>query len=288
MAQGDGNRCIRNAPYRITFPIVNTSGVLQSGASGLDSEESQDGATFTDCDNEATEIGSAGIYTLDLTATEMTGDELAAYTISSGNPTVWHTITPEPALDSGVAQGGAAGSITLRASASGTADYYNGAEIEIVRGTGAGQLRTITDYSAAQVATVDRNWATNPDSTSVYIIHPKVGLTLGTDIVAHANLKQIADNATAATNMETLYQGGLIATSVNDASPTTTSWIGAAGLSATDDFYNGALVVFTSGTLLGLARKITDYVGSTLTITTSAFPSAPGNGDEFVIISRIE
>jgi hypothetical protein len=33
-----------------------------------------DGAGFADCTNEAAEIGSSGMYTLDLTAAEMNGD----------------------------------------------------------------------------------------------------------------------------------------------------------------------------------------------------------------------
>lgn len=289
MAQGDGNRCVRNAAYRVQFGVVDTSGVLQTSVAGLDSEGSVNGATPSNLSGEATELGTSGVHYLDISATEMTGAEITVLTKSTLYPTVFHDIRPEPALDSGVAQTGGSSSITLRAAASGTADLYNGADIEIVRGTGVGQVRTITDYSNAQVATVDRAWITQPDSTSVYIVHPDSGKVLGTDIVTHSNLQQIVDNATAATNMETLYQGGWIPTSVNDATPTTTSWVCAAGLSASDDFYNKSLVLFTSGTLKGLERKVLDYTGSSLTIEVSeAFPVAPSNSDEFVIIARIE
>lgn len=76
--------------------------------------------------------------------------------------------------------------------------------------------------------------------------------------------------------------------SVNDAAATTTAFIGSAGLSATNDFYNGSVLVFTSGTLAGLARKITDYVGATKTITVAdAWPSAPANGSTFLILGRM-
>jgi len=49
---------------------------------------------------------------------------------------------------------------------------------------------------------------------------------------------------------------------------------GSAG-SATDDQYNGRLLVFTNGTLKGVVTDITDYVGSTTTATITAIPTAP-------------
>lgn len=69
------------------------------------------------------------------------------------------------------ATAGAAGSITLDAGASAVDDFYNGAMITLVGGTGALQARPITDYNGTtKVATVAPNWATNPDNTSVFII----------------------------------------------------------------------------------------------------------------------
>lgn len=69
------------------------------------------------------------------------------------------------------AQAGAASTITLDAAASAVDSFYNGAEIKIDTGTGAGQTRTILSYvGSTKVATVDRAWITNPDSTSVFTI----------------------------------------------------------------------------------------------------------------------
>jgi hypothetical protein len=68
----------KNAAYRVTFDLRLTTGALNIGATGLDSEISKDGGTFTDCTNEATQIAtSSGIYYLDLTATEMNADTVA-------------------------------------------------------------------------------------------------------------------------------------------------------------------------------------------------------------------
>lgn len=77
--------------------------------------------------------------------------------------------------------------------------------------------------------------------------------------------------------------------SVDDASATTTSFIGAAGLSSTDDAYNDLFLVPTDGALAGIGRKIDDYVGSTRTFTLAeAFPSAPADGTPFEIVGRSE
>lgn len=67
----------KNVAYRVTFPIYEKSGLLVTGAAGLDSEVSKDGGSYTDCTNEATEIGSSGTYYLDLTSTEMNADTVA-------------------------------------------------------------------------------------------------------------------------------------------------------------------------------------------------------------------
>lgn len=66
----------KNVATIITFPIMKNDGTLITGAAGLDSEEDAwtDGAApdgFTDCTNEATEIGSTGQYYLSLTQAEM-------------------------------------------------------------------------------------------------------------------------------------------------------------------------------------------------------------------------
>jgi hypothetical protein len=69
----------KNVSTYITFPIVDADGDFVTGAAGLDSEidtfadaTAPDG--FTDCTNEASEIGSTGIYKLQLTQAEMNFD----------------------------------------------------------------------------------------------------------------------------------------------------------------------------------------------------------------------
>lgn len=74
----------KNTAFDLYFEIRNAStGAVISGAAGLDSERSIDGAAFSDCTNEATEIGSTGIYKLALTSGEMNGDVIIVQTKSS-------------------------------------------------------------------------------------------------------------------------------------------------------------------------------------------------------------
>ncbi|MFA5186412.1 MAG: hypothetical protein WC551_08055 [Patescibacteria group bacterium] len=67
----------KNTAAKVVFPIYDADGDLVSGAADLDSEYSLNGGAFADCTNEATEIGSSGIYYLDLTADETNGDQVA-------------------------------------------------------------------------------------------------------------------------------------------------------------------------------------------------------------------
>lgn len=87
----------KNAAFTVVFPIYDADGDLVTGATGLDSEVSKDGGTFTDVTpDEASEIAtSSGIYELDLTSTEMNADVVAVRTLSNGKPAVnvMYTVT---------------------------------------------------------------------------------------------------------------------------------------------------------------------------------------------------
>ncbi len=88
----------------------------------------------------------------------------------------------------GTASAGAASTITL-AGASAVDQFYKGATLLIVSGTGAGQTNRITGYvGATKVATVAEVWGTNPDNTSVYVVlaGPR-GLSLAADLAAVAS-----------------------------------------------------------------------------------------------------
>ena len=60
--------------------------------------------------------------------------------------------------------------------------------------------------------------------------------------------------------------------------------VDSASASATDDQYNGRLLVFIDGTLKGVVTDITDYVGSTTTATITAIPVAPTSSHNAILI----
>lgn len=82
----------KNLAYRVAFPGLKNDGTLITSGTGMDSEVSKDGGTFTDCDNEASEIATtSGVYTLDLTSTEMNADMViikTTWTNTDALPTV--------------------------------------------------------------------------------------------------------------------------------------------------------------------------------------------------------
>lgn len=104
------------------------------------------------------------------------------------------------------------------------------------------------------------------------------GQALGTAIRAVINAE--VDTALSDINLDEIFR---LSGNVNDGAATAGSFIGDAGLSALDDFYNGLVLVFTSGALRGVGRVIEDYVGATKTLSfANDFPAAPANGVTFV------
>ena len=55
---------------------------------------------------------------------------------------------------------------------------------------------------------------------------------------------------------------------------------------STDGQFIDAFLLFVTGVNSGAVEKITGYDGTNKTLTTGAFPSAPADGDEFVIVNR--
>lgn len=80
MSFAGGQPVEKNKEFLLIFPIYDNTGELVSAAAGLDSEVSKDGAGFSDCTNEASEIGTSGIYSLTLTAAEMNANVVAVIT----------------------------------------------------------------------------------------------------------------------------------------------------------------------------------------------------------------
>lgn len=159
------------------------------------------------------------------------------------------------------AQTGAAGTITLDASASSVNDYYNDSLVAILTGTGADQVRRISDYvGSTKVASVSPNWNTNPDSTSVFAV--------------------LAAGQASVTSTEILTSG----TAQAGASGTITL---AAGASATSSLFVGLPIRITGGTGSGQARVITAYNGSTKVATVDwSWTTTPDNTSTYEIVGQ--
>ena len=81
--------------------------------------------------------------------------------------------------DTGTAQAGSTSqTIVLKTGANTNDDYYNSMTVYISDGPGAGEMKTITDYTGStRTATVDSAWTVTPTSTSVYEVMPAVTVT---------------------------------------------------------------------------------------------------------------
>jgi hypothetical protein len=70
------------------FPMFSGAGDLVTGES-ITPQRSIDGATFAACANAATEIGTTGVYKIDLAATDLNGDVITfKFTSTNAKPTV--------------------------------------------------------------------------------------------------------------------------------------------------------------------------------------------------------
>ena len=86
--------------------------------------------------------------------------------------------------------GTATHTLTLKSNASGTDDVYNGSVIRITGGLGIGQVREIVDYvGTTREATVNNAFTVTPNTTSDYVVTPKVTVTGdGSGATAYSNV----------------------------------------------------------------------------------------------------
>jgi hypothetical protein len=98
------------------------------------------------------------------------------------------------------AQTGNSTTITLVSSDSGTASNTEGRWIFLTGGTGADQIRQVTDYNATtKVATVDSAWSTTPTSSTTYLVVDNVYP------LDEVNISEIESSATKSTGRPTCF-----------------------------------------------------------------------------------
>ena len=115
------------------------------------------------------------------------------------------------------------------------------------------------------------------------------GASISADLVTIDNfVDDLESRLTAALATKLAAHAAGVLVMVVDAGSTTTEvvfkTVEGAAASATNDFYNGRVIVFTSGALAGQATSISDYVGATKTATVVALTGAPAENVTSVIV----
>lgn len=149
-------------------------------------------------------------------------------------------------IRSGTAQAGAAGTITLDASASATTDFYVGLWVYLTGATGAGQARVCTAYNGTtKVATIAPNWATNPDATSTFALMTAAQIT-----GVQGNITGSVASVTGAVGSVTGAVGSVAANGITEAS------LAADARTRIQTECEEALAVFNLDHLVGTATAI--------------------------------
>lgn len=136
--------------------------------------------------------------------------------------------------------------------------------------TNADYLQIFPESSTANVQVIGvpgAVWTTAALTTSGYV---------QADVLAISGSTDAADNLEA--SAETIVVAAAAAGTLSTTQMTTTL------TEATDDHYNGRIIIWTSGDLQNQATNITDYTGATKMLTFTAVTEAPGAGDTFVIV----
>lgn len=162
---------------------------------------------------------------------------------------------------------------------SGTSNWTNAQRDSVLAGiTDAGKIKTRLDSLANALADVNMrakiSWTWIGAAVAHYIVDTMAGSQFGTMGVRI----RLAGDSTLYVQLADM---GITIDTVNDASATTTQFIGKRTWGGTDGARDKA-VVFMTGTLAQITRRCTAYNVSTKTYTIDAAPSAPANGVIFI------
>ena len=151
--------------------------------------------------------------------------------------------------------------------------YWNGALLVFRSGTNAGRTAIITDFDAATNTLTFAPAVPDAVTTEGYVLVPGFG---------HADITAISRNAVAAAKLA--LSAGTIVTGAAEAGTLSTTQMTSDLTEATDNHYNGRIIIWTSGVLKDQATNITAYSGATGLLTFTAVTEAPTAADSFVIV----
>lgn len=169
-------------------------------------------------------------------------------------------------------------------------DWADGGRLDLILDARASQasVNTIDDFLDTEIATILAAVDTEI-ATILSTLGTPAAASIAADLVVIDDFVDALEGrltAALATKLAA-HAAAVLVFVVNAGSSTTTVVLktveGAAG-SAVDDFYNGAVIVFTSGALSGQRTGITDYVGATKTATVVALTGTPAEDVTGVIV----
>lgn len=241
----------KNTAFRFSFALRKPSdSTLITTWAGMDSEVSLDGAAYSDCTNEATEIGTSGTGYIDLTSGEMNADCVLlkiTFTNTGAVPLVF-ALYPESAGDYRVADTQKVDvetikTQTLTAAAGITFGVYVGGTAAAAVASTALSTATWTGTLATNIGTTNTTVAGNLDAA---ITSRMATYTQPTGFLAATFPLTVASttNITAGTITTT--------TNLTNLPSITSNWITAAGI-ATDAI--GATEIAAAA-----ANKIADHI----------------------------
>lgn len=132
-----------------------------------------------------------GFYDAVITTGTVGGTSVVGYTVANFTIEATNAVG---VVAQGTLQSATASTAVLAAATSIANDQINASALAIVSGTGAPQIRSITDWvSASDTATVSPDWTTTPDNTSGYqLILVPPAITTGT--LPSVNVTQVLAN----------------------------------------------------------------------------------------------
>lgn len=287
-----------------------TTGLINTGAAGLDSEVSKDNGTFADCTNEATEVATAsGSYYLDLTNTEMNADVVEIQVKSSTTNAITYKLTIYPSslgkiqvdvrslLGTAWLTPGTAGTPDVNAKLlGGTAQTGRdiGASVLLSSGTGTGQLKLASGYVAmtwadiaAPTTTVALTGTTISTAQTIATVtnltnaptNGDLTATMKTSVTTAATAATPTINATQAFSNTGTWTGNIVGTlstvtTLTNLPAITADWLTGTGIaaSAVTKLQNGLSTLDAAGVraAIGLASANLDTQIGTLSTLTAA------------------
>ncbi len=248
---------VYGVPWVVVFPLLDADGDPVTGAT-CDSEVSKNGDTAVDCTNEGAEIAfdtatNKGMYYLILTTAEMTADIVAVTVYSATSKATVITLYPRKlvSLRSGTAQGGAAGYITLDASAGTINDTWNGC-LCVATIDGNEEARIIDDYDGTnEQAAVTPDWNVEPDADDTFIIYLPEGMQMPVAVAVAGDVKGGVTGAVGSVTGAVGSVTGAVGSVAGNVDGSTASVVGAVGS------VTGAV-----GSVTGAVGSVTGAVGS--------------------------